>query len=364
MSVLTRQILSMLLIFISSQFLFAGYPPQDSVGLDDTVKINDTITVIGVGDIMMGTNFPSDKYLHPKGCSVFFSKISNVLTEADITTGNLEGCLSDTAKLVKRCKDTTNCYAFRMPRNYAKCLKDNGFDFLSIANNHSHDFGMEGIQNTTSILDSMNIYYAGTPRYAYSLFEKDGVVFGFTAFSPNKGTSSITEYDKISAIIREMNDTSDVIIVSFHGGAEGKEHTKVTRKTEFYYGEDRGNVYKFARHVVDAGADIVFGHGPHVSRAIEIYNNRLICYSLGNFITYGRFNLDGPNGIAPIVKAYLSEKGEFLSGEIIPVRQYYSGKVVVDPLKRAVNEIIRLTTQDFPDADVTITKQGLIKKRN
>ena len=66
--------------------------------------------------------------------------------------------------------------------------------------------------------------------------------------------------------------------------------------------QNRGSVYRFAHEVVDAGADVVFGHGPHVTRALEFYRDRLICYSLGNFATYRRFNLSGPNGIAPIVK--------------------------------------------------------------
>jgi poly-gamma-glutamate capsule biosynthesis protein CapA/YwtB (metallophosphatase superfamily) len=342
----------------SAFFRFDGF--EDEI---DTAVQKDTLTITGVGDIMMGTNFPSEKYLHPSGCTAFFNEVGDVLLNGDVLVGNLEGCLSDNAKLVKRCKDTTKCYAFRMPRKYANCLKEKGFDFLSIANNHSHDFGREGISHTKGILDSLGIKYAGTPKNSFSLKRQNGKVIGFCAFAPNRGTVSITDYKKAEEIVRYLEDTADIVIVSFHGGAEGSDYRRVTKETEYFYGENRGNVYKFAHHVVDAGADVVFGHGPHVTRAIELYNNRLICYSLGNFITYGRFNLNGPNGIAPVIKTHLSDDGKFLFGEIIPVKQYYSGKVVIDPMKRAIKEISELTRLDFPNVDITISENGIIRKK-
>jgi poly-gamma-glutamate capsule biosynthesis protein CapA/YwtB (metallophosphatase superfamily) len=324
---------------------------------------NDTLRVIGVGDIMMGTNFPSEKYLHPKGCHAFFKEVGEVLQNADLTTGNLEGCLSDSAELVKRCKDTTHCYAFRMPLKYAQCLKDNGFDLLSIANNHAFDFGIEGVAHTTKILDSMDIGYAGSEKHPYDIVSSEGITYGFCAFSPNKGTIGITDLRRAAQIVQYLDDTADIVIVSFHGGAEGKDHQRVTKATEYYFGENRGNVYEFAHHVIDAGADIVFGHGPHVTRALELYKDRLICYSLGNFLTYGRFNLQGPNGIAPVIRAHLGADGQFYMGEIIPVKQYYSGNLIIDPQKQVVKEIIKLTMMDFPNSELTITEDGLILKK-
>jgi len=344
-------------------FLYAGGSYPEVKGRKDSLKPQqDTLSVVGVGDIMMGTNFPSTKYLNSKGCQVFFKEVENYLSDADITTGNLEGCLSDSAELVKRCKDTTKCYAFRMPAQYGECLKHNGFDFLSIANNHSHDFGIEGVKHTVETLDSLGIQYAGTPDYPYAIRTKDSITYGFCAFSPNKGTLSITDYDEAARIVKMLDDTSDVVIVSFHGGAEGNKHQRITRKTEYYYGEDRGNVHEFAHKVVDAGADLVFGHGPHVPRAIELYKERLICYSLGNFLTYGRFNLKGPNGIAPLIKVHVSVKGAFINGEIIPLKQYYSGKLIVDPARRATKLIKELTSKDFNESDLIINENGFIHK--
>ncbi len=110
----------------------------------------------------------------------------------------------------------------------------------------------------------------------------------------------------------------------------------MVRGDEVYLGTNRGSVYRFAHEVVDAGADVVFGHGPHVTRALELYKDRLICYSLGNFATYRRFNLSGPNGIAPIVRVDVNRAGEFLSGEVAAVYQPGEGGPRPDPSRRAI----------------------------
>ena len=159
-----------------------------------------------------------------------------------------------------------------------------------------------------------------------------------------------------------LDSIADVVIISFHGGGEGKDHQHVVRGDEEYLGYNRGSVYRFAHTVVDAGADVVFGHGPHVTRAMELYGDRLICYSLGNFATYRRFNLRGPNGIAPIIKVYTDRMGHFLSGEVIPVYQPGEGGPRVDPSKRAITKIIELTRTDFPDQELIIHMDGSIHK--
>ena len=86
-------------------------------------------------------------------------------------------------------------------------------------------------------------------------------------------------------------------------------------------GEDRGNIYEFSRFMIDNGADIVFGHGPHVLRAVDLYKDRFIAYSLGNFATYKRFNLSGGRTFA-IDSSNVNSKGEFIRG-----RLYLLGKL-------------------------------------
>lgn len=328
-------------------------------------KQNDTISIIGVGDIMPGTNYPSVRYLpYKNNCYPLLAQVKHILQDAELTVGNLEGCLSDNAPLVKRCKDSTKCYAFRIPIKYANCLKDAGFDVLTIANNHSGDFGVLGRQTTVNTLDTLNIKHAGWIKYPYTTFVKNNVKYGIASFAPNTGTVSINDMQNAKNIVKKLKQNADIVIVTFHGGAEGRKHQHITRKTETFYGENRGNVYKFARLVIDAGADVVFGHGPHVSRAIDIYKNRFIAYSLGNFCTYGRFNLSGANGIAPIVKIKINKNGEFVSGKIISAKQTGEGGTYLDNEKKAVKIIKTLTETDIPECELKIDNNGYFYKKN
>ena len=326
----------------------------------------DTIRLAAVGDIMMGTSFPDKSYLPPANNPYpLISSLFDVLSEPDLTFGNLEGPFSDSARLVKKCRDTTNCYAFRVPESYAGVLDSAGFDLLSIANNHIGDFGYEAKHTTTTILDSLNISYAGTDEYPWTIrIINDTIRVGFCAFAPNKGTVNLHDDHRVTKIVSLLEDSCDIVVVSVHGGGEGADYQNVTREEEFYYGENRGNIYEFAHRVIDLGADVVLGHGPHVSRAMEIYRGRIIAYSLGNFCTYRRFNLSGPNGYAPIICVNLGNKGEFTGGKIIPVYQNKYGYVQEDPQKRAIFKIRELIMTDFPESELFIDNNGYIILRN
>lgn len=335
---------------------------QSDTILKDTTLCRKEITVTGVGDIMLGTSFPSTRFLPPHDNPLLLlGDLADTLASSDITFGNLEGSFLDYGDPVKRCKDTTICYLFRMPERYAGALASSGFDFLSLANNHFGDFGYPSRRKTMRILDSLGIKYGGLAEYPFSYLYRDSVLYGFCAFAPNAGTVSITRIDEAAAIVRKLADTCDIVIVSFHGGAEGADHQHVTRDYEMFYTENRGNVYSFAHTMIDAGADIVFGHGPHITRAVEVYRDRFIAYSLGNFCTYGRFNLTGPNGIAPLVRITVDTEGRFRRGTIIPVFQLYPGGTRIDPSRRAISKIKDLTAADFPEAVISISDKGEIK---
>jgi len=213
------------------------------------------------------------------------------------------------------------------------------------------------------MLDSADVAYAGFVSHPWTLFEKEGVTYGFAAFAPNRGTMDLLDYDRAAEITAILDSMADVVIISFHGGAEGKDHQHVLRGNEEYLGANRGNVYHFAHRVVDAGADVVFGHGPHVTRAVELYRDRLICYSLGNFATYRRFNLRGPNGIAPIVKVKVDSEGNFMQGEVISIYQPGEGGPRIDPAGRASAKLKALTEFDFPDQELVVDSDGILWKR-
>lgn len=332
---------------------------QDSVDINVYRVLKDTISIIGVGDIMMGTNYPAN-YLPPDEGIHLLAEVDSILQNADVTFGNLEGVILNEGGDAKYCKDPKICYIFRSPEYLAKNFVKAGFDVMSTANNHAGDFGNPGRKNTMRVLDSLGIEHAGLLTNPYTTFTKDGMRYGFAAFAPNTGTVSINDIANAQKIVAHLDSISDIVIVSFHGGAEGSKYQHVTRKNEYFYGENRGNVYLFAHQVIDAGADIVFGHGPHVTRAVEVYKDKFIAYSLGNFSTYARFNLRGDNGLAPIIKVFTDSRGNFLKAKVTPVIQIAPGGPRIDPQGRVITRLQQLTEKDFPEVKIKIDDSGII----
>ena len=323
-------------------------------------------TIIGVGDIMLGSNYPFE-YLLPKNNANILENTQNILKNANITVGNLEGTLFDNDVTPKSCNNPNICYVFRMPSRYGTYLKQAGFDYLSIANNHSNDFGEIGIKKTMKNLDNLGIKYSGIKDIAESaILEKDGKKFGFISFSPNLATVKLNDYNYAKKLISELKSKVDIVIVMFHGGSEGAGAEHITRKNEIFQGEDRGNVYEFAHFAIDNGADIIFGQGPHVTRAVELYKNKFISYSGGNFATFGKINISGSMGLAPIFKIKIDSNGNFISGEIIPIRQTYESLgPFIDSEKSVIKKIISLNKSDFPNGNrLSITADGKITKIN
>ena len=334
--------------------------PQDTVEIYAHRLLKDTITIIAVGDMMLGTNYPDDSYLPGNQGKNQLTRIDSVLTGADILFGNLEGVILNEGGKHKNCKNPKTCYIFRSPEYMASRIKEAGFNVMSVANNHAGDFGTAGRDNTSRVLDSLQINYAGNSNQPFTIFRVDGMKYGFAAFAPNVGTPSINNIDSAASTVMHLDSLVDVVVVSFHGGAEGAKYTHLPKKREYFYKENRGDVYKFAHAMIDAGADVILGHGPHVPRAIEVYNKRFIAYSLGNFCTYGRFNLSGNNGLAPIVKVKTNAKGEFIQGNIIAAKQIGGGTPVIDSKKRVITLIKKLSEEDLPESEISIDESGNI----
>ncbi len=300
----------------------------------------------------MGTNFPDNSYM-PRGNGDYLLRdVSPILDNADITFGNLEGVILDTGGVAKKCKNPKTCYLFRSPSYYLDHLKKAGFDLLSNANNHVNDFGLVGRQETARYLDEYGFHFAGFYSKPYTILEYDGKKIGFAAFAPNQGTASLYDSVRAMKVVSHLDTIADIVLVSIHGGAEGKEYQHVTRENEYFLGHNRGNIYDFSRKMIDSGADLVFGHGPHVTRAVDLYKGKFIAYSLGNFCTYRRFNLAGPNGYAPIIKTYLDSEGNFLKAEVFSIRQVPPGGPKLDADHTAFKYMQTLTEEDIPEAEL------------
>ena len=326
---------------------------------DTLSPVKDTLSIVAVGDVMIGSGFPAGNL--PKDDALESFKEVKPFLNGDIVFGNLEGAILDSGNSEK-CKNSKagTCYAFRMPDRYGKILKEAGFSLMSTANNHANDFGETGRRNTARVLDEVGIYHAGPVENKSVVFEKEGIRYGFCAFSPNSNMLSVNDLEQATDLVKELRPMADIVIVSFHGGAEGASHTHVPRQNEYFFGENRGNVYKFAHAVIDAGADIVLGHGPHVTRAVEVYKQKFIAYSMGNFNTYGTFNLSGPNGMAPLLDIKLDRKGNFLYAKVISTKQSKAYGLELDPNYKVFEEMKRLTKTDFPETPLIFEENRIL----
>jgi poly-gamma-glutamate capsule biosynthesis protein CapA/YwtB (metallophosphatase superfamily) len=321
-----------------------------------------TICIRAVGDIMMGSLtprpvLPQDKHLNQA------RKMQKYLAGADIVFGNLEGVFVEADTPPQKCSETSRkakkCYEFGMPSELADILVDMGFTVLSIDNNHTADYGDEGYLLTSDILADKDIH--AVPKGGHVLVRVKKQRIAIVAFGFTKNSYLLTNIKHTKRIISDLSRRYPIVIVSFHGGKEGKDAQHVKNEMEMFYGEKRGNLIKFAQAAIDSGADLILGHGPHVLRALSCYRDRLIAYSLGNFYTFGQFRLSGPAGIGAILEVHMDDRdGRFIHGKIIPTFQIMAGVPAFDHNKSAIKIIKKLIKSDFPDASLHISNDGII----
>jgi poly-gamma-glutamate capsule biosynthesis protein CapA/YwtB (metallophosphatase superfamily) len=320
----------------------------------------DVITVTAVGDIMMGTDWPTE-LLPPNDGEAIFDAVKEHLRGGDIVFGNLEGPLMNGGEPAKCKEPSENCYEFRTPTRFVRHLREAGFNAINIANNHAFDFELEGVQSTIGTLWGAGIQPVGGSQMA--LFSAEDTRVGVIGFSYTSSlySHSVLSLKRAAALVRTLKSYCHIVIVSFHAGAEGKDAQHIRDEEEMYLGEERGNAVAFARAVIDAGADLVIGHGPHVLRAIDAYKGRLIAYSLGNFLTYERFNIDGPSGLSIILRVKIDRKTrEFAGGMVIPVRIMGGGLPEPDPEGQALQILRGLAEEDFSSPAVRLSEEGEI----
>lgn len=342
----------------------------DSKSMATAVKVEQTqrkptntesITIAAAGDIMLGSTFPNETRMPPNDGVDSLKPATPIFQAADIAFANLEGPLVDSGVSVK-CGNRPNCFAFRVPTRYGKYLKDAGLDIVSLANNHAGDFGDSGRISTRQTLDSLGIKHAGSDRQQFSTayLEVKGKKVAFIGFAHNSISPNVNELDVARQLVSDAVRKADIVVVSFHGGAEGAANTRVPHKTEVFFGEARGNLPLFAKTVIDAGADLVLGHGPHVLRGMEIYKDRLVVYSMGNFATYGWFKLAGATAETMVLEIKIDAEGRFLSGKVNPFVLHDLGVLSEDTTKSAISTLQNLSELDFPTTMPKIANDGAI----
>jgi Bacterial capsule synthesis protein PGA_cap len=302
------------------------------------------ISLSATGDIVMG-DAPSK--LPPNDGRGFFAGVRQALA-ADLVMGNLEEPLTDETGYAKCGADSSGCHQFRAPPSYAQHLRDAGFQLLNLANNHAHDFGPAGLRNTRAALEKHGLEHTGGPDQI-TVLDVKGVKVAVLGFSSYAWSNSLVDIPAAKQVVQRAAEQAEIVVVQVHMGAEGSDKTRVRPGTEMFLGENRGDPVRFSHAVIDAGADLVVGHGPHVLRPLEFYQGRLIAYSLGNFAGGGgTLNNSGRLGLSAVLKVSLRPDGSWGGGQLLSTRVAAAGKPAVDPAKGGLGLVTGLCRTDFP----------------
>ncbi len=280
---------------------------------------------------------------------------------ADLQMANLEEPLTDDTG-VGKCPPAIagkTCFQFRSPPSYAGVLKEAGFALVNLANNHGYDFGAAGHTNTRKALDQAGVKYTGPPGMITVVTVK-GIKVAVLGFAPYPWANDLINIPQGQELVRQAKRQAEIVIIQVHMGGEGADHTHVKPGTDMFLGENRGDPIAFSHAMIDAGADIIIGHSPHVMRAMEFYKGKLVAYSLGNFAGYHALGYTGVVGITGILRVTLRRDGSYVAGTLVPTHMVAPGAPRMDPQKQAISLVSSLTKADFPKTGARIGADGTV----
>jgi Bacterial capsule synthesis protein PGA_cap len=303
-----------------------------------------TFTFVGGGDIALTGN--ADAHV--------FDGIRSYLRAGDLVVGNLEGTLATGG--APKCVGGTGCFTFRGAPAWAGVLRRAGFNVLNVANNHALDYGAQGQRETLTTVRDAGILEQGLPGQVLQISLRD-IRIALIGCAPYGWAQNMLDIPGTAHLVRNAARRADVVIVYMHAGAEGSDAVHVGAD-ETYLGEPRGNSREFAHEMIRAGADLVFGSGPHVVRGIEWYRRRLIAYSLGNLAGTHTLSTSGSLGASVLLRAQLDARGRFLAASVVPLRLAGAGIPVPDKRGSLVPRIRELSYADFGPRAIRISAAG------
>jgi poly-gamma-glutamate capsule biosynthesis protein CapA/YwtB (metallophosphatase superfamily) len=319
------------------------------------------VRVCAGGDVTLGTDLDTSWVRRTAGQSValdsLIGPVRALATGADLVLVNGEGAIGDGPIATPKCTHKSHCFMLRQPPAAAPALRglgDSGTVVVAnLANNHAHDAGTAGFQQTADALTAAGVQVTGADTEPTIVVTPRGdtvAILGFSAWS----TPGVQDLPAVQRLVARAATRTKRVIVTMHIGAEGHLAQRTGDSTEHYAGENRGNAVAFAHTAVDAGATLVIGHGPHVLRAAEWRGNALILYSMGNLVNYGPFNLAEPMRRGALVCATLDSAGAPSDVVLRATVQVAPGVVSADSAGRAVVLVDSLSRLDFPATGVAV----------
>lgn len=265
-----KKFLTTITILLLSGLLCFPTHAKQSTATDKKASKESTITISAAGDCTLGIDsrihHTFDSYYTKNGNVYFLKKVKPVFSKDDITIVNFEGTLTTSTNRANK------AFTFKGPKKYVGILKKGSVEVVTLANNHSMDFGRKGLADTQKTLKKNKIAYCYNSTIAYKKVK--GIKIAFIGFSQLEGT---TASQVTKAIKKAKKKRAKIIITSFHWGIEREYYPNSKQKS-------------LAHSAINAGASLVLGHHPHVLQGIERYKGRYIVYSLGNFCFGGNTN--------------------------------------------------------------------------
>lgn len=310
------------------------------------------------GDIVLGNSFVVEN-IPGDWEERYFAGVRSILKRADVAIGNFEGTLTDHEKTSKN-PGSGRQYAFRSPPHYAELMYREGFRVLNVANNHANDFGETGFKDTSSNLQRAGIAVAGLRDEAATLAVR-GLNITVLGFTYSSRFNTVFDLAQGAERVRQAKAGAAYVIVTFHAGAEGSSAIWHDNADEPFMGENRGNTVAFSRAMIDAGADLVVGHGPHVLRAAECYQGKPIVYSLGNFVGVGGLSAKNFAAVSALLEVDVAMDGSLQQINLVPLRFNEQKLPQVDPTEygtRLVNHLGRHARYDGSFIEFPVSNSG------
>jgi poly-gamma-glutamate synthesis protein (capsule biosynthesis protein) len=330
--------------------------PKENPAIQDFYSTGKTpeLSVIGVGDVMLGSWVTP--ILSDQGIDYPFEKTARYIQSATFSIANLEAPFTTGGEPFEK------RFNFKVPPAHSAGLRNAGFDVVTLANNHTLDYGETGLRSTIGTLKEIGLEHCGAglnleEAHRPAVLHSGGKKVAFFGYSmtfpkefyakPDSAGTAYPEPELMAANLQAWRDSVDFVVVSFHWGAEKSETPKDYQ-------------IFFAHMAIDNGADLVLGHHPHVLQGLEIYKNRLIAYSLGNF-AFGSYSKYATESI--VLKVYLNQEGLFYA-RCLPInvdnREVEFQPVVVDG-ERGQQIISKLRKLSVPlnDRDI-IDPSGMV----
>jgi len=293
-----------------------------------TTSTEEPVRMVFGGDIVLGNSFVVEHI--PKDWEErYFAGVRSTLKGADVAVGNFEDTLTEHEKTSKN-PGSGRQYAFRSPPHYAELMYREGFRVLNVANNHANDFGETGFKDTLNNLKRAGIAVTGVRDEAATLSVR-GLNIAVLGFTYSSRFNTVFELEQGAERVRQAKAGGAYVIVTFHAGAEGSPAIWHENADEQFMGENRGNTVAFSRAMIDAGADLVVGHGPHVLRAAECYQGKPIVYSLGNFVGVGGLSAKNFAAVSALLEVTVAVDGTLQNINLVPLRFNEQKLPKIDP---------------------------------